>query len=153
MLTLPYFKQETPYDCGAASLQMICAYFGKTKNQHELSARLGSGPEIWVPNEKLEAVAKEEGFFTQCKIMATFDDLTQYIDAKIPTIINYLDSENHEGHFAVVIDVTNTHVVLNDPWYGKEFQLTRDYLADHWYSFEGDRPQWVLAISDKPFTY
>lgn len=147
MLSLPHHKQKTLYDCGPACLQMIFEYFGNVKTQEALSARLNAGPDTWVSNEELEIVAQEVGFYTKSMTNATLEDLTICIDSGIPTIINYIDPDNHEGHFAVVVDYTSDYLVLNDPWYGKDFPLPFSYIVDNWRSFEGDRQQWLLAIS------
>ena len=126
---------------------MIFEYFGKMKTQEELSARLCAGPEVWVANEDLEKIAKEEGFHTKSMTGATIENLKKFIDTDIPVIFNYIDPDNQEGHFAVVVDYSDEYLVLNDPWYGKDFPLPLEYIQNNWRSFEGDRPQWLLAIS------
>ena len=131
---------------------MIFEYFGNTQTQEELSVRLSAGPDVWVSNEELEVVAQEAGFETRGMAGATFEDLRRFLDAEIPVIINYIDPDNSEGHFAVVIGYTDDSILLNVPWYGKDFLLPITYLADHWRSFEGNRSQWLLAISNKSIT-
>jgi ABC-type bacteriocin/lantibiotic exporter with double-glycine peptidase domain len=147
MLSLPHHKQKTLHDCGAACLQMIFEYFGKMKTQEELSKALCAGPDIWVTNEDLETIAQNEGLHTRSMTGATIEDLKGFIEKDIPVIINYIDPDNQEGHFAVVVDVTHMYIVLNDPWYGKDFPLPLSYILANWRSYEGDRPQWLLAVS------
>lgn len=130
---------------------MIFEYFGKIKSQEELSKRLGANSDVWVSNEELEIVAQENGFYTQSATNATLEDLKAFVDQGIPTIINYIDPDNHEGHFAIVTDYTDTFLVLNDPWYGNYFALPLEYIAQNWRSFDGNRPQWLLAISNGKF--
>ena len=147
MLTLPHHQQKTLHDCGPACLQMIFEYFGKMKTQEELSSRLCAGPDVWVANEDLEKIAKEEGLYTKSMTGAMIDDLKRFVDAGVPTIINYIDPDNKEGHFAVVVDYTDEYIVLNDPWYGKDFPLPLEYIENNWRSYEGERQQWLLALS------
>ncbi len=146
MLKIPYYKQETPDDCGPASLQMVFEFLGKKISQKELAQRLGTGATVWASNERMEEIAREEGLSTFMQTSGTIEGLRKFLDKGIPVIVNFIEPEG-DGHFAPVLGVTEKEIIFNDPWHGEKYTLSLEYFVQNWRSFEGNREKWLLAIS------
>lgn len=149
MLKIPYHKQETEDDCGPASLQMVFEFLGSKISQKELAERLGTGKEIWASNERMEEIAREEKFYTSMQSGSSLEMIGNFIQRGIPVIVNFIEPEG-DGHFAPVVGLNEKEIFLNDPWHGEHYVLSLDYFLKHWHSFEGDRKEWLLAISNTP---
>ena len=59
------------------------------------------------------------------------------------------EPDGEEGHYAVVTAVTKRHVVLNDPWNGLGFRLTRGAFVRRWKHRLAGRNFifWMMTIS------
>ena len=129
---------------------MILAYYGIIRSEEELRDRMKTNEREGTKNEQLEDHARRERLFVYAKHGGTVAEIKNYIKNGIPVIVNFIE-EGGEGHYAVVVDVGDEHIVLNDPYYEKQKNLLiSDFLAN-WRSEDGLHVKWFMAVSDKKF--
>ena len=129
---------------------MILAYYGIIRSEEELRDRMKTNEREGTKNEQLEDHARRERLFVYAKNGGTVAEIKNYIKNGIPVIVNFIE-EGGEGHYAVVVDVGDEHIVLNDPYYEKQKNLLiSDFLAN-WRSEDGLHVKWFMAVSDKKF--
>ena len=147
MLTIPYFQQEKDYWCGPASLQMAFAFFGKSASQTELVAAAGTTEEKGTDNDKLVKVAQAAGFRVSTKELAALEDIQSYLTQNIPVIVNFIEPTDEEGHYAVVVDINDKDIILNDPWNGPNFSIPKADFVNRWHSTNNQHIRWLMAVS------
>ena len=52
-----------------------------------------------------------------------------------------------EGHYAVVINISDEHLVLNDPYYEKQKNLPISDFVANWRSEDGLHSKWFMTVS------
>jgi len=74
-LEVPFFRQTTPLNCGAAVLKMVLAFFGKEAEEKEIESKAGLGEGKAIYSIQLAVVASSYGFkvefFTRHRFLNT----------------------------------------------------------------------------------
>lgn len=107
----PY--SQTPGLCGPASEKMVMERYGVSASEAELAELAGASQEKGASPEGLVKAAKFKGFDTFLKTHSTINDLRYFIRRKMPVIVDWFCVDC--GHYSVVADVTEKHVILVDP--------------------------------------
>jgi ABC-type bacteriocin/lantibiotic exporter with double-glycine peptidase domain len=96
---------------------------GALAKQLQTNARHGTSRKALV--RLLRASAKGVIVHAHCNLT----DLAQ----NVPAIVSYQEvGPGGEDHYAVVLGVTARHVVMHDPWHGKNYKLSRKLFLRHW---------------------
>ncbi len=151
-LDVPFFKQDTAYSCGAASVQMMLAYFGIHRSEHALMDRLHTDRLYGTHHRALLEVFAHEGLYTYVNESALLDELRFFIHERmLPCLVHYIEPDADEGHYAVVVGVDYRHVTLNDPWNGPAFLLTVHEFESRWHNERNEFSHWFLTASKDTF--
>lgn len=144
VLNVPYFKQERDYSCGPASLRMLLAFHAIVKTEEELR-ELAKTSFSGTCNDVLAETASR---FRMCIVHSNFSlqGLFQCLSQNIPVLVNFINPTNEQGHFAVAVGYTETHVILNDPQNGKEYTIEHAEFERRWVSGDGAHKQWGMIV-------
>lgn len=149
MLTVPYYKQLKDNWCGPACLQMVFAHYGKHISQEELAGKLHVAPEDYTHNKDMVRVTQDMGFNAMEKTNCAWEDIQQYVEKNIPSIVNFIEPSEGEGHFGVVTDMNKEGITINDPWNGEGFHMTKEDFLQRWKSGFEPTIAWLLVVSPK----
>lgn len=150
MLTIPYCKQETGYDCGPAVARMVLAFFGRYDDEAHLRSLMKTDAASGTSNRALLDVMRSHGLHATVLEEADIDAIETSISRGIPVIVNYINPATGHGHFAVVIGCTASTITLNDPKNGEGYSLPTGVFNAHWRSGDGLHHRWMLAVSTAP---
>jgi ABC-type bacteriocin/lantibiotic exporter with double-glycine peptidase domain len=129
MLSVPYRKQAADYLCGPAVMQMVLAFYGKRIDQARLARLLKTSRRYGTARKQLIRIAKKFNLEVQAQHHGTIDALSKYVRKGSPVIVNYIEPTDNEGHYAVVVGFRSGRMILNDPYNGKHFRISkRDFL-------------------------
>ncbi|MEY4723535.1 MAG: hypothetical protein RLZZ324_1048 [Candidatus Parcubacteria bacterium] len=149
--------------CGAASLKIALAYFGKNVSEKRLARLSGTTPTSGVDHAGLIAAAKKIGATAREKRNASIADLRHLVHVKrIPVIVGWQsplvpgetmrpDGTEPEEHYSVVSAVTRTHVRMYDPNMrsGRRSLPIKIFLKHWWDTGKGPRDivrRWMIAV-------
>ena len=96
-------------------------------------------------------VFRKRGLYCYVNKDGTLEQIKNFLEEGIPVVVNYIEPSAEDGHFAVVVNLTDSVIVLNDPWNGENFVLNREEFLNRWHSKYDDASRWYLAVSDKDF--
>lgn len=140
--------QETLHSgmCGPASLKMVLAYYGVEKTEKELAQLCGTDPNLGTTDESIKRAAESLGLKVEIHNNSTFNDIQQWLDKKVPVIVNwftrgridYDDSEVPDGHLSVVVGLDDENIYLQDPEIGALRKIARDDFMKVWFDFTGE---------------
>jgi ABC-type bacteriocin/lantibiotic exporter with double-glycine peptidase domain len=148
LLSVPYFKQDTDYDCGHAVLQMLVAFFHKSWTLDEIRSMLHTNSQYGTDNRDLITGAEKLGFVVFAKENASLEDIRKYLKKGVPVVVNYIEPEGNVGHYAIVIGIEDKNIILNDPWHDAGFTLSLDNFNNRWRSGEeGEYTQWLMVAT------
>ncbi|MFA5173267.1 MAG: papain-like cysteine protease family protein [Candidatus Paceibacterota bacterium] len=146
---VPFFKQDTVYSCGPTALQMVFLFFGKMKSEEELIKKLKTRKDEGTSHTKMKEGARKCGFRVITREGATITTIKSFLKKNRPVIVNYIETENNEGHYAVVTGINKGYIVMNDPWYGKNFKMEKGEFVKRWRSEYEESRKWLMVISEK----
>jgi len=153
VLQVPYFTQEqTEAWCLPYSIKMSIEYFKeyykfkvvrdkiKIISTEEIAKILKSDREngTRLITSTLKELENETGMLNYSVIQnRTFDNLKKRFDENLPTIVLYdftyiLNKERGPGHSAVVVGITNDHIILNNPWMKGEWPIEKITFDEGW---------------------
>ena len=131
--------------CGPASLKIVLDYYGIEKSEKELAKLCIHNKNLRVDDEKIKRVAGSLGFKVKIKNSSNFKDIENWLDKKVPVIVNwftkgrqeYSESEASNGHYSVVAGLDEKYIYLQDPEIGKIRKIKRDDFMRVWFDFKG----------------
>ena len=150
-LSLPNGRQATSSWCGAKCVQLVAAYFGKSADREdEFADRLGTSSEHGTLPESIAKVLNDLDVSAEVKDEMSFKELERIVEEeRFPVIVAFQawkDGSNRtpyrddwlDGHYSVVIRVTDDYVVLEDPSLnGQRGVLTKDEFLQRWHDIDG----------------
>lgn len=152
MIKMPYFKQDTEYSCGPATLQMIFAFYGKKISEELLVERLQTTMSAGTEHQSLINVAEGEGFFVYVNNNSSLEEIRNLLLKNVPVIVRYIEPSHDEGHYSVVVAVKEDSIILNDPWNGEGFIMNNCDFLTRWRSEDSHNDCWIMALSQDAFS-
>lgn len=145
--------------CGPASLKIALSAFGKEVTEEACSKLAEANTEHGTEHEGMVAAAKGMGATVVEGENASLSIIERFVkEEKVPVIIGWFDKDG--DHYSVVIDITDTHVVLSDPsWDTPERYIDRTLFENPeseflsvWFDFVGKESarvsrRWYMAIT------
>ncbi len=168
-IPVPLCYQETEFTCGIASLQSILARYGMYYRQSALADILHSQPILGTDYKSILYFAELLGLNAKIEEKMSFQDIKDYIDAKIAPIliiqawrleddIDYsLDWKN--AHYVVACGYYNNGIYVMDPnILGNYAFLPYPELTARWHAVDKDsirhiRSGLIIENKDIPFVY
>jgi len=145
-IKVPYFRQKKNHTCGPASINMIFRFFGLHTKEAELVKAMKTkkdGTEHW----QLIGIARKKGFYCYVHEKASLNQLKHFVDIGLPVIVNYIEPDSEDGHYAVVVGYGPRRIILHDPWNGEEFKMLFKEFERRW----SKRQRWMFIISRREF--
>lgn len=154
-LQVPYFKQDTEYTCGPTALQMVLAYYGMRQSEVALTEQLQTTSNEGTSIQHMLEVARRNDFFVYMNNDASLGEISYLLTTyKAPSIIRYLEKDQNEDHYAVVVGLSDTDIILNDPWHGPKTRLSRVEFERRWTCDDlGTCSKWLMAVTPKPLPF
>ncbi len=149
MIKLPFYKQDTDYSCGPATLQMIFRFYGKFFSEKDLIKKLKTNRTTGTRHKALLDFACSNGFYVYINNESSLKEVAYLVGRKIPVIIHFIEPDSNDGHYAVIVGINKKHVILDDPWNGKNFKITRKDFEERWHSEDGSFVRWIMVVSDE----
>ncbi len=146
---MPYVAQTTEFTCGPAAVRMLLLFLGVGRSEEELATVLETNETYGTRRSAILAYLRDtEGLACTASCGNTVRELAEHVKGGVPALVRYIEPTHDEDHYALVIGVTDTVVVLNDPWpnNGQNLELTHDDFYARWTSTYGDKGGWMLAV-------
>jgi ABC-type bacteriocin/lantibiotic exporter with double-glycine peptidase domain len=146
-LTVPYIRQATEVFCGPACAQMMLKYFKKSVPTQDTLARIMKTDRVGENGTKhgnLANYLRSRGLIVRVSRNSRFSNIERALAAGFPSIVHYTEPSEEDDHYAMIVGLTPSHIVLNDPWNGKDFSLTRSEFMKRWKGTKGTYVRWML---------
>jgi ABC-type bacteriocin/lantibiotic exporter with double-glycine peptidase domain len=125
---------------------MVLDYYSIEKTEQELAKLCSSSVNLGTDDKTLKRVAEELGFKVDIKLESSFEDITYWLERRVPLIVDwftrgrndYDESIVADGHYSVVIGLDDDYIYLQDPEIGKERKILREDFLKVWFDFPKD---------------
>ncbi len=158
---VPDVRQSTSYSCGAAALQAVLAYWGKSEREDRLMALLHTSPEQGTSPENIVRVARDLGLGAEIREGLGLADLEAALREGWTVIVDLQAwredrvrpwSETwDDGHYVVLLGADAANLYFEDPsLLGARGSIPRREFLDRWHDYEGDAP---LDAGDRRYVH
>jgi len=140
--------QETLFKsmCGPASLKMVFDYYGIEKSEEQIAKLAQTIKNFGTDDQGIKKAAESLGFTVEIKNESSFEEIQEWLNKKIPVIVNwftrgridYDDSQVPDGHYSVVVGLDEEFIYLQDPEIGKLRKIERSDFMKVWFDFTGE---------------
>ncbi len=136
--------------CGPASLKIVAEYFGIAETENRLAKLCKTNIKIGTTGKNIIKAAIDIGLTGRIHDNANYEQIELYLKKKIPVIVNWFSpgqsrpanqSRMASGHYSVVIGISPTHIVLEDPGLGDKRALKRSEFLKVWFDYEKQYPK------------
>lgn len=136
------YRQQDQMDCGATCLRMVCKYYGRNMDIHQLR-QLCQINRNGVSLLGISEAAEKIGFRTQ-GIKITLEQLAGIV---LPCILHW-----RQNHFVILYRVNKSGYYIADPAVGKR-RLTEKEFVDSWFTHKELYNGISLVLSPTPKFY
>lgn len=142
-LRVPDFRQKLSYDCGAACVRSVAAYFGVNgkRSESDFIRLVGAEPETGAHPDAIRAGCEALGLtavITEPMAVGDLDRCTRMGRPVIcPIQIGEPISGMRTGHYVVVLGVDDHHVFYQDPLAGR-CAMPIDEFKARWHDVEAN---------------
>jgi len=142
-LDIPYFKQPNEHWCGPTALKMFLGAFNSQRvSLAQLARWAGTTRRNGTPARGMITAARRAGQDVQTKQGATLRDIATFMGANLPVIVSFKDPNDGEGHYAVVVGLSQCRIYLHDPYYGRHCSYTLPNFYRLWSAHTHNR--WMM---------
>lgn len=135
--------------CGPASLKIVADYFGIQASEKKLARLCKSNKIIGTTGENLLKGARTIGLHGRIINNSNFDTIQKWLKKGVPIVVDWMSpgqsrpprSRMAGGHYSVVVGLTPTHIVLEDPGLGSRRRIKRTDFMSVWFDFDDLYPE------------
>jgi predicted double-glycine peptidase len=146
-LDVPYFKQDTVYSCGVASLQMALDFFGVFESEEKLAKEAHTNREDGTTYKWMIEVATKKGFYCYVNNESSLEEIGYFLEQKLPVLVRFIEPSNNEDHYSIITGIQKEQIVMNDPWNGAGFRMGYEDFSGRWHSADGSHVRWMMVLS------
>jgi len=152
-LKVKFSKQYRDYTCGSVCLEMIFDYYGK-KISREKIMKIAKTTKRGTGHLNMINAVRTFGFYCYVHENSSVNQIKHFIGKKFPVLVNYIEPDTNEGHYAVVIGYDGWNIILNDPWNGKNFKISFKNFKKRWFDYHTNNKlsKWIMVISNNRFS-
>jgi len=129
--------------CGPAALKMVLDYYGVYKSEEDLALLCRRDPVLGVNDKAIKNVAESLGFRVEIKNNSSLEDISNWLDKKVPVIVNwftrgrydYPEDDVADGHYSVVIGLDGKFIYLQDSEVGRKRKIRKEDFIKVWFDF------------------
>lgn len=147
-MRIPYYKQETQWTCGAASMRMVLASMGKVCSERYIAKLLKTSKRTGTKHKHMVQLAEQYKLTYVVSRNASLEDVAFFLKRKYRVIVCYQHPKDNAGHYAIVRGLTQKRIRLLDPLDGPGVSYSRAYFEDIWRDDPDDDNErhWLLGI-------
>ena len=137
---LKCFQQQTNFSCGAAVARTaLFSLTGLEVDEAELTSVLGTTEELGTKRESFQKIvgfAEKLGARLCCDTgtEGSYERVAELLTSGHVVFLNYFEPEDDDPHWTTVQTVSDTTIVLADPWHGPDYRLGLDDFVRRWRS-------------------
>ncbi len=129
---------------------MVAAFFGTHYTSEQLYEIVRPNPDTGTRNKDMIKVAKKLGFSVYSKNKASIENIKKFLNQDLPVIVNFIEPRGkEEGHYSLVVGITDREIIFNDPGYGQGFSMGITEFLSRWRSEFEPFQRWMMVVMPK----
>ena len=150
---LSFYKQDTGYTCGPASLQMVLSFFHDHKSEADIARKAHTKKDAGTKHKWMINVAEKEGFYCYVNNNSSIEEIRDFIESGLPVIVHFTEPSGNDSHYSVITGFSKGKIIMNDPWNGRGFKIRKADFLSRWHGSvdKNNCKKWVMVISKEDF--
>jgi ABC-type bacteriocin/lantibiotic exporter with double-glycine peptidase domain len=151
-LTVPFTQQLTEYTCGIACLQMLTQFYNIAATEEYIISLAHPSEATGTSRHAMLAALHSLGIQANGSLL----DLQNIYAALLnntPVLVNIHDIEDGEGHYIVVVGMSDTHVYIHDPWRTPNLAVDIQLFTNCWYGYKTNNTAKGWGVIKNSSTY
>jgi len=143
---IPFFRQETDYSCGLASMRMLLGSLDIILTEEELKKPMAyhtRGKAVWHKNFPIFAEKLKLNHVTMRN--ASENNIVDLIAQDFRVVVAYFIPRIKVDHYSVVNYIDTKSIYLFDPWFGPKHKYTLNYFNKNWHDLENEKG-WLFGV-------
>lgn len=151
MMQIPFYKQETGYTCGAASMRMVLEYFGVKRSESQIAKLMKTNKVRGTWLRYFPRIAEKYKLNYVVKRNASIADLRRLHKKGYAIIVCYSPGRTDDyttDHYSVVNSINAESIHLLDPYSGPKQKYSLTYFKKMWRCDpkHEDEKRWLFAV-------
>lgn len=135
---------------------MVLSSFGIPLEERVLRRRMKTNFIFGTRHHHFVPIVEAYGLYARVKKKASFTDLDQALVHGNMVIVNFIEQTASASHYAPVVALDETSIVMHDPYSGANTSMTREEFWTRWQSrnrlWKGNWYKgWMLEVASAPF--
>lgn len=145
---IEFVKQKYDWDCGVATTQMILKYYNIKISYEKLIQKLNANKDKGTEPNNIIKILNHYKLKTYYNDNNKLNDLKIFQNKNALCIISYYFYDYKVDHYAILKQIKNNFVYLNDPWYGDNHKININKFNYIWKFDKKYRPQnkWICIV-------
>ncbi len=143
---VPHHHQKNGYFCGPTCLKMVMEYFGVKKTEKEIALIADTNEEKGTSHRGMIEACRKMGFSCFVHENSSLEDVTSFLRANLPVIVDWVDDKSETGHYTVVSDMKNESMIFCDPWYGPDYPVEKATFEGRWRDSMTNGERWIMVV-------
>jgi ABC-type bacteriocin/lantibiotic exporter with double-glycine peptidase domain len=132
MVRIPFFKQETCWTCGPASMRMVLAALGIKKSEKQVVKLLSANKVRGTWAKSFPSLAEKYKLNYLVKRNASIEELRKLLKEGYIVLTAYYVPKEKVDHYVVVKKIDKEYIHFLDPFYGPEHKYKLTYFRKIW---------------------
>ena len=157
ILKFPIIRQSRPGLCGHACICMVLQYYNEDVTTDGIFDEASEADNAeGLPPETIKRIIEDHGAKAEIVEEMTIEDIKSRIDQGIPVIVEIqawpsdedkdMSKSNKDGHYAVAIGYTASHIVFSDPSSYQKTFLENDEMENRWHDIDSGKLHTKVGI-------
>ncbi len=132
---------------------MAFSFLGKFKSESALTKEAKTNKD-GTSHQGMVETALREKFYCYVNEGSSIEEIKYFIHLRLPVVVDYTQPSGEDGHYAVVSGYQDEHIILNDPWNGKNFKLSEKEFVSRWHDCHPGNHTctwWIMVLSKTEF--
>ena len=143
---MKYFKQETDYTCGQASLRMVLSSFGKNVSEKRLIKLMKPSRKTGTSVQKMVSAAKRFKLNHIEMKKGNVKDIRKLLKENCRIIVRFHYIPENFDHYVVVKRITPKEIYFLDSYFGKNVKYSLNEFKKSWFSKYPKGKNWLMAV-------
>ena len=109
---------------------MVLTHFGIKTIQTDIAKEMETDQSTGTSVKEIQSFLSNRGLAVAFKNDASWEDIREALPHGL-VIVGYIE-RGGDPHYALVTDITEDSIVLNDPWHGEGFTLKKEEFLERW---------------------
>ena len=145
---IQFYKQETKWSCGAASMRMVLEFCGIRKTEKQVIKLLGTNKIRGTWAKLYPQLAEKYNLNYSVRRNSTIKEMKALMKQGYIILTSYYVPKERVDHFVIVNKLDKDYIYFYDPFYGPDHKYKLSYFEKIWRTdpeYDNEK-EWFISV-------